>query len=392
MSQQPIPLRIRFQKDKVLSISLAHFVHDTYTAFLAPLLPLLIERFNLSLTMAGSLTIFLQIPSVLNPVIGYLDDRFNLRYLVFIAPGLTGTLMSCLGLANSYWSLASLLFATGLSVAFFHAPAPAMVAQASGNLIGRGMSLLMAAGELGRTVGPILVVWTVSVVTLDQLYWLAFAGWGASLILYLNCRTVPHDSKKRTSIRKVIGKAGQLFVPLSSIIFARSFLLVGIQVFLPTFLTKGGADLWFGAWALSIYEFAGVGGALIAGTLSDHMGRKQIVFWALLASGALMLLLVETSGYLLILLLIALGFVSLASQPVMLAMVQDHLPDNRSAASGFFLAMSFVLRPIAAIVIGVVGDWVGLEVAYRFAASGMILVLPVIWLLPKEGPPTIHVS
>ena len=105
-----------FQTRRVLAVSLAHFVHDTYTAFLAPLLPLLIQRLQLSLALAGSLTFFLQVPSLLNPVIGYLDDRLNLRCLVYIAPGLTGTLMSCLGFAGSYWSLAGLLLATGLMV------------------------------------------------------------------------------------------------------------------------------------------------------------------------------------------------------------------------------------------------------------------------------------
>ncbi len=33
-----------FEKGKVLTISAVHFVHDCYTAFLAPALPLLIEK------------------------------------------------------------------------------------------------------------------------------------------------------------------------------------------------------------------------------------------------------------------------------------------------------------------------------------------------------------
>jgi len=373
-----------FQTRRVLAVSLAHFVHDTYTAFLAPLLPLLIQRLQLSLVLAGSLTFFLQVPSLLNPVIGYLDDRLNLRCLVYIAPGLTGTLMSCLGFAGSYWSLAGLLLATGLSVAFFHAPAPALVAQTSGNRVGRGMSLLMAAGELGRTIGPVLVVGAVAWISLEGLYWLAAAGWGASLVLWIQFRSVPRRTPPGSDLRLIVRQAGTFFAPLAVLLMARSLLLVGIQVFLPTFLTSEGSDLWFGAWALTIFEFAGVGGALFAGNLSDHFGRRKVIFWALLFSGFLMLLLVELRGTLLLIALVPFGFVSLASQPVMLALVQDRFPNNRSAASGFFLAISFILRPAAAVSLGAVGDWLGLGAAYYLASLVLLLTLPVIRLLPSK--------
>jgi len=46
----------RFQTTRVLFIALAHFVHDTYPAFLAPLLPLLTEKPGLSLALAGRVT------------------------------------------------------------------------------------------------------------------------------------------------------------------------------------------------------------------------------------------------------------------------------------------------------------------------------------------------
>ena len=39
----------KFQQGNVILISFAHFVHDVYSSFLAPILPLLIEKFNSSL-------------------------------------------------------------------------------------------------------------------------------------------------------------------------------------------------------------------------------------------------------------------------------------------------------------------------------------------------------
>jgi FSR family fosmidomycin resistance protein-like MFS transporter len=89
----------KFFLDRVLTIFGAHFIHDTYSSFLAPLLPILIDKLSLSYTQAGSLSAISQIPSLINPLIGYLDDKVNLRIFVILAPAITATTMSCLGLA-----------------------------------------------------------------------------------------------------------------------------------------------------------------------------------------------------------------------------------------------------------------------------------------------------
>jgi hypothetical protein len=68
-----------FRIGNVITITSSHFLNDLYSAFLAPILPLLIEKLSLSYTQAGSLTAFMQFPSLLNPLIGYLDDKINLR-------------------------------------------------------------------------------------------------------------------------------------------------------------------------------------------------------------------------------------------------------------------------------------------------------------------------
>ena len=49
----------QFQTGRVLTISAGHAVHDTYTAFLAPLLPAFIANLSLSNTEAGLLTVFM---------------------------------------------------------------------------------------------------------------------------------------------------------------------------------------------------------------------------------------------------------------------------------------------------------------------------------------------
>jgi len=367
----------------VLAIAGGHFIHDTYSAFVAPLLPLIIERLSLSLMLAGSLTLYLQAPSLLNPLIGYLDDRFNFRRLVALAPAITASLMSCVGLVSSYWSLALLFLAAGCSIAMFHAPAPAMIARVSGNRVGKGMSFFMAAGELGRTIGPLVAVWAVSVWTLDGIWRVALLGWIASLILYLRIGGISSAKHTRVPLSAFSTVAGRLFLPLMVILFARGFLISSMSLYLPTFLKGQGSTLLFAAGALSIYELAGVVGALSSGTLSDRLGRRPVLFVAMLSSSILMFLFVNVSGWYQIPILVALGMASLSAQPVMLAIVQDILPDHRALGSGVHLALSFITRPLAAMVIGALGDSLGLGTAIWWSAVIVFVSVPVVILLPR---------
>ena len=118
----------QFETGSVLTIVGGHFVHDTFTAFVAPLLPLVIEKLSLTLTLAGTLTAMMQLPAILNPFIGYLADKISLRFFVIFAPAVTATLIGLMGLAPSYLTLSILFVLIGIAVAAFHAPTPAMIA------------------------------------------------------------------------------------------------------------------------------------------------------------------------------------------------------------------------------------------------------------------------
>jgi FSR family fosmidomycin resistance protein-like MFS transporter len=377
--------RNEFQADQVLMISSGHFVHDIYSAFLAPLLPLLIEKMSLSLTQAGSLTAFLQFPAILTPLIGHLADKYNLRYLVIFAPALTATMMSVMGLAPGFGSLALILILAGISVAFFHAPAPAMVGQISGKRVGKGMSWFMAGGELARTVGPLVAVWAASIWALDGMFRVVVIGWGTSALLFWRLRDIPINPRRQGSLQSILPKVRTLFLPLFLIIFFRMFMVVCMTTYLPTYLNLKGSTLLMAGASLSILELAGVAGALSGGTLSDRLGRKPLLMGITILAPLLMVAFLNVSGWILVPLLLSYGFVSISAGPVFLALIQDNFPENRAVSNGLYISMNFLLRSLAMVLVGVAGDALGLQTAFLGSAFLALLGLVGIIMLPAEA-------
>jgi MFS transporter, FSR family, fosmidomycin resistance protein len=378
----------RFQFLRILSIAGGHFIHDSFTAFVSPLLPLLSDRLGLTLTQAGSLTVFMQIPSLLNVFIGYLADRVSVRYFVILAPAATATLISLMGAASSYWILAILLFITGISVAAFHAPAPAMISQIAGKRVGLGMSLFMAGGELGRTVGPFLVAWLGAEWVFDGMFRLAFLGWVASAILFWRLRNIKADTsgQQRPSLRASLPQFRRLFIPLTGVVVMRNFVITSLSIYLVLMLESEGHSIEEASLTLALWELGGVGGALAGGTLSDRLGRKRTMAAASGISAILMLIFLQLNSWLMFPVLFLLGFTSLSVTPVIQAMVLEQIPEHRATANGLFMLLSFVIRAFITLIIGFMGDTIGLRPAFIICGVLALMAVPFIFALPSAPP------
>jgi len=376
-----------FQTGHVVSFSIAHAVHDTYTAFVAPLLPVLIENLSLTKTLAGTLTIFTQIPSLFQPFIGHIADRVNLRLLVILAPAITGILLSLIGISPFYIIIALLLFLAGFSSAALHAIGPVMTGNASGKYLGRGMSFWMVGGELGRVLGPIVIVTALAYLTLEGLPWLMIGGILTTILLFFRLKDTDSLVVKSTNGLSIWAAARQmkpLLIPLALIVIVRAFMSSALTTYLPIFLTDEGANLWLAGASLSVLEAAGVVGALLAGSISDRIGRRIVLLISLVSSPIFMLLFLNAKGWLQLPVLLFLGFTSISITPVLMAVVQESYPDNRSLANGLYMALGFVIRAVMIVTIGLIGDSFGLRIAFYFSAGLMLVGAPLPFLLPKR--------
>ena len=377
-----------FETAGVATVSAAHFFHDTYTAFLPPLLPVLIENLSLTKTAAGLLSIFYQFPSLLQPLVGHLGDRVNLKILVIMAPVVAASLMTLLGIVPSYALLALLLMVAGLNSAGLHAIGPVIVGTLSGKRLGRGMSFWMVAGELARTLGPLILVSAVALLTPRGLPWLIFGGAAASLMLYLRLRHAP-DYRPPAANRLAWGSAvqsmGPLIFVLAGMIFTRGLVFASVTTFLPTYVTESGSGLWLAGASLSVMEAAGVIGALFGGVISDRLGRKRVIVVMSLAAPLAVLLFINVRGWLQFPVLMLIGLTLLSTGPVILALVQEQARGSRALANGIYMALNFALTALATLLVGILGDRFGLHNAFMISAGIMLAGMPFVLKLPDKA-------
>jgi FSR family fosmidomycin resistance protein-like MFS transporter len=383
---QPIKPDGSFQTGRVLMMSTCHFIHDVYSSFLSPLLPLLIEKLSMTLTQAGFLSTVMQLPALLNPYVGAMADRISVRYFIILAPAVTAIPMSLIGVAPNYGVLLLLLFVSGISAAVFHVPAPVMVSRLSGAKVGKGMSFYMTGGEFARTVGPMVAVGAVSLLGLEGFFPVMVVGIAASFWLYLRFKdvSITTQSVKKTRVSDTWLEMRHVLWPLTAILLARGFMHACMATFLPTFLKAETGNLWIAGFGLTIYEASGVAGVMTSGSISDYLGRRKVLLISLV--GAPMSLFVFTwfGGWFRFIALLFAGFTILSTTPVMLALVQENAQKSPAAANGFFMMVSFLARSAIVVLVGFVADHIGLQATYFFSAAMGLAGIPFIFMLPEK--------
>ena len=381
------PTATSFQIGTALTITGGHLIHDIFTSFLAPLLPLIIQKLGLSLTLAGTLAAFQQLPSLINPILGLLADRGSLRRFVILAPTVTATAMTMIGVAPTYTALTILLLVAGLSTAVWHTPTPAMIARVSGRQVGLGMSFFMLGGTLAYTVGPLIAVAAVSWWGLDGIWRLVPLGVAASVVLYWRTREIaaaPPTHLANGSWARSWRELSRVMLPIVGIILAQGFMTVALSTFLPTFLSSEGASLFQSGSALSVVEFAGAAGTLASGIISDRLGRRRVLAFTLLVAPMLMLLFLRVKGWATIPALLAVGLTTLSTNPVLMALVQEYSRDHPATGNGIYMAFMFAGKSLIIVAVGAMADRWGLRATFQWCALLGFAGVPFVLLLPGK--------
>ena len=378
-----------FQRGKVVTISIGHFSHDVYTSFLAPVLPLLIDKLGVSLAMAGILDVVRKVPALFNPLLGLLADRADVKYFVIMTPAVSSITMSLLGVAPTYFILLVLLFVTGISSTLFHIPSPVMIKNLAGKKTGTGMSYYMFGGELARSVGPLVITAAISLWGLEGSYRVMPFGIAASAVLYFKLRNVKpiHREESRPgdkSIGETLRNLAPFFIAIGGFLLFRAAMKSALTFYLPTYLTGQGNSLWIANAALSVMQFSGALGTFGSGHISDKISHKKVLIISGLLTPLAMLAFIYGDEMLVFPLLFILGLLLFASGPVMLALVQETNTRRPAFVNSIYMFISFGVSSLMVLFVGILGDNFGLEITFKVSAVFAFLSPVCLFMLPSN--------
>jgi FSR family fosmidomycin resistance protein-like MFS transporter len=377
----------------VLSLLIAgHFVTDINTGALPAFLPFIKESLDLSYTMTASIILIFNVTSsVIQPVFGYLSDRWSVRWLLPLGPLIASLGLGFLGLGPSYsWIL---LFAavSGLGQASYHPEGFKTVSFLGGRKKATIFSMFHFGGNLGFAVGPLLA--TLFFIHLGLRGSVLFIVPGVIitgvflLIPYWKTEVGPPVHPRVPSQKARVGqKSHSSMTLLILVVILRSATRLGLMTFVPfyyiNFLNR---DPMVAGKYLSTFLFAGTVGILAGGPLADRYGYKKMVLLTLGLSSIFLYFFFSTEGTLSLILFSIAGMLLISSNSTTMAMAQSFMPQNLGMASGLILGFSMGVGGVFTTILGWVADHWGVP-----SALHITFFLPLLAFLaccPISYPP-----
>lgn len=366
-------------------LSLGHGLNDGYGGFLTVLLPLIMRQLGLSLALGGLLASvrstsasFTQLP------FGALVDRMGPRWLILLGPAVTTTAMCFVGMAPSYGVLVGLLVAVGLGTAAFH-PAAAAAIDAVPGRRGLAMSVFSAGGTVGAAAGPLVVGLIVGRAGLQGLPWLLLPAWGLLIVLALRLPKIPAASRPKTTIRR--NPNTPHLARLWGMEVLKEVNSLAYVSFLAVLWTDRGVSLTMAGVAVSVYALSGAVGGLLAGRLSERIGRRRVIVGSLLAAVPFLYLFLMTDGVLSLVFMAAGALFQLCSTPVAVVFAQELFPEHRGMVSGVLMGLGWGVGALLITVVGYLGDLLGLETALGMVTVLLLPAAAIAARLPKGAAP-----
>jgi len=370
----------------LILFSCGHFLVDLYSIALSVLQPLLLVRFGLSLTQAGVLGGTLVFSSsMMQPVYGYLSDRFHTRLFTVLAPAVAALFISSLGLASGYWMLLAMVWLGGAGIGSFHPQATANATRGIERHRGRAMATFISSGTLGLAIGPLYFSWVTGAQGLSRTYWAAIPGVLMTLLMLGILRLAPAGPRPASHFDfEPLRAVRRTLTILFFLVVIRSSVQVTFAQFLPLYLRlQNGYSLRTASYITSAYLLAGALGGFTGGTLADRFGGRRIILFSMICSVPFLLLFVFGAGRLSVAGLILGGLILLFTIPVNVMMGQALVPARAGTVSALMMGAAW---GFAGMIFIPLTGWVSDHFSMQVAFAGLVVTPLAGFLLALKLP------
>ena len=281
----------------VTVISAAHFASHFYMLLLPPLFPMLRDVYGVGYTELGfAISVFSIATACTQVPVGFAVDRFGARRILVAGLLLEAAAFALIGFIPVYGALVALMAVAGLANAVYHpADYSLLNATVDPRRMGRAFSFHTSAGTLGYAVGPVTMVYLMTLTDWRTALMLCAAGGAViGLIVASSARTLkeragpvaPDGSLGAGAAAS--GATGLRLLLSAPIVLGLLFFLGlsvsghGIQSFSVSALhIIHDAPIAEATTVLTAYLFASPVGVLAGGWIADRIQRRHDVFAAM---------------------------------------------------------------------------------------------------------------
>jgi FSR family fosmidomycin resistance protein-like MFS transporter len=372
-----------------LLLCFGHFAIDFYASSVATLQPLLAEKYSLSLAQVGTLSgVFMFGSAVLQLFFGLLSDRIHSRLFVVLGLATAGIFLSSLGVAPGYNSLLVIALLGGMGVASFHPQSTSQAASLAKIRRGLGVAIFITAGMIGLSLGPTYFSTMVEQVGLEGLPLAALPALIiAAFLMWM--LPVPGNGVEAGRTRFEWAPFRREWKPLLLqylLVVLRSVVHLGIAQFLTVYLYQNrGFTLQETSIWLTVFFISSAIASLTGGSLADRIGGRHVVLISMLACCPFFALFLGTTGWLSLTGLFLGALILLLTNPVMIVMAQDLVPEQAGTASALVMGFGWGMAGITFIpLLGWIADRVGLETVFWGVITLPVLGFVMALKLPKK--------
>ena len=385
----------KFISTSIILLTSAHLFNDFYAGFLMPLLSYFQSHLHLTITQVSILpTILAVFGSILQPLFGFLGDRFNKKLFVVSGVLCSALFLSCIGLAPNFTLLILMLVIGASGVAAFHPNAAATVARLTQNKSTFTMSIFLMVGCIGLAGAPFIITSIATSGGFSKLWMLSLPGVILALIL-VKTLTIDHENKSSTKLSdfKILfaRKSRPLWI-MFLIMFIRSLVITSFMSFMSILFTAKGLTMHRSGIAISTFLICGSVGGLIGGYLADKISRKIIIACSSIIACPLLLWFLKADGNFAMILLGLSGMVILAASAVNVLIVQRLCPDMAGSIAGISMGFVWGSAGLMLPVVGYVADHYSMETSLRIAAYMLPIAGMLVLILPNIDRPAKHLS
>ncbi len=377
------------QASVLIAVSVAHLLNDIMTHVIPAMLTLLQNAFQLSYTQLGAIVMVNMIStSFIQPVFGYISDRKPIFWLMSAGTLTAGLGLVLLAVAPSYlWVLAAVAL-SGIGAAAFHPEAGRTVYLASGQNKGFGQSVFQVGGNIGQSLGPLMIPLFLVYTGVGGSWLFIFIALLGSWLVY---RTIPWvkqrvaiENRESTTVRKGPDRVYSAML-LTIVTILRSTVVVGLSSFLPLYYVNIlDMDIGLANTYIFIFLFAGSVGTFLGGPAADKWGNKKMMVWTMLLSIPFLIWLPYARGGIAILVITILGFFLLSTTAISVVYGQKMMPGKVGMVTGLMIGFAYGTAGVGISLLGYLADIWGISIMFSILSVLLIIGFILTLFLPKD--------